>query len=88
MEGVLSGSQYNRAWRIHHAISEALERLLFKRFKNEAASQMSDEVFNMACENEDSITEEEIKILSELATEYENYKTRVRGITLRFYSYY
>ena len=54
----------------HHAISEALERLLFKRFKNEAASQIS-EVFNITCKNEDSITEKEIKILSELATEYE-----------------
>ena len=32
---------------------------------------MSDEVFNIACEDEDSITEEEIKILSELDTEYE-----------------
>ena len=88
MEGALSGSQYNCAWGIHHAISEAFERLLFKRFKNEVASQMSDEVFNIACEGEDSITEEEIKILSELATEYENYKTSVRGITLRFYSYH
>ena len=30
LKGVLSGSQYNRAWRIHHA----LERLLVIRFKN------------------------------------------------------
>ena len=88
MEGALSGSQYNRAWRIHHAISEALERLLFKRLKNEVASQMSDDVFHIACEDEDSITEDKIKILSELATEYQNYKTSVRGITLRVYSYH
>ena len=47
---------------------------------------MSDEVFNIACEDEDSIIEDKIKILSELVTEYENYKTSVRGITLRFYS--
>ena len=88
MEGALSGSQYNRAWRIHHAISEALERLLFKRFKSEVATQMSDEVFNIACEDEDSITEDKIKVLSELATEYEDYKTSVRCMTLRFYSYH
>ena len=49
---------------------------------------MSDEVFNIAYEDEDSKTKEEIKILSELATEYENYKTSVRGIISRFYSYH
>ena len=49
---------------------------------------MSDEVFNIACEDEDSITEDKIKVLSELATEYQNYKTSVRCITLRFYSYH
>ena len=49
---------------------------------------MSDEVFNIACEDKDSITEDKIKILSELATEYKNYKASVRGITLRFYSYH
>ena len=56
MEGALSGPQYNRAWRIRHLISEAFERLLFKRFKNEVASQMS-EVFSIACADKDSITE-------------------------------
>ena len=76
MEGELSGSQYNRAWRIHHAITKALERLLFKSFKNEVQCQMSDEVFNIAYQDEDSITEEKS----------ENYKTIVRGITLRLYS--
>ena len=28
LKGALSGSQYNRAWRIHHAISEALEKVV------------------------------------------------------------
>ena len=79
MERALSGrgSQYNRAWRIHHNISKALETLLFRRFKNEVAIHKSHEVFNIACENEDFITPEETKILSELATEYENYKISV-----------
>lgn len=76
MEGELPGSQYNRAWRIHHAKTKALERLLFKSFKNEVERQMSDEVFNIAYQDEDSITEKK----------YENYKTIVRGITLRLYS--
>ena len=52
-----SGSQHNCAWRIHHNISKALVRS-FKRFKNEAASQISHEVFNIACEDEDLVTQE------------------------------
>ena len=49
---------------------------------------MSDEVFNIACEDEDSLTEEEIKIFLELATAYENYKSSVKGITSTFYLCY
>ena len=32
LEGVLAGSHYNRAWVIHEAFSEALERLFLRRF--------------------------------------------------------
>jgi len=32
LEGVLAGSHYNRAWVIHEAFSESLERLLLRRF--------------------------------------------------------
>ena len=63
-----------------------MKRLLFKRFKYEVASQMSHEVFNIACEDEDWITKH--KILVELSTEDENNKAFVRGITLKFYSYH
>lgn len=49
---------------------------------------MSHEVFNIACEDEDLIADEEIKILSELDTQYENYNIRVRGIISRFYLYH
>ena len=58
-----------------------MERLSFKRLKNEVASQVSDEVFNIACEYEDSITKDKIKMLSEVDMEYENYKKSVRNIT-------
>lgn len=87
MEGALSGSQYNRAWRIHHNISETLEWLIFRRFKNEVASHVSNEVFNIVCENENLITDEETKILPELATDYENQETNVRGIISRLDSF-
>ena len=32
LNGVLAGSYYNRAWTVHQAFSEALERLLLERF--------------------------------------------------------
>ena len=32
LQGVLSGSHYNRGWTVHNAVSEALERLLLQRF--------------------------------------------------------
>lgn len=73
-EKASSRLQYNRAQRIHYVISKSLEILLFRRFKNEAASHMSHGVFNMACEDDDLITEEEIKMLWQFATEYETYK--------------
>ena len=30
--GVLSGSQYNRCWTVHNAVSEAMERLFLSLF--------------------------------------------------------
>lgn len=48
---------------------------------------MSNEVFNIVCENENLITDEETKILPELATDYENQETNVRGIISRFDSF-
>ena len=44
---------------------------------------MSHGVFNMACEDEDLITEEEIKMLWQFATEYETYKISAREVQFR-----
>lgn len=35
LQSVISGSHYNRAWAVHSVFSEALERLLLKRFLGE-----------------------------------------------------
>lgn len=32
LNGVINGTQYNRAWFVHSVFSEALERLLLTRF--------------------------------------------------------
>ena len=41
LEGVLGGSHYNRAWRVHQPMLEALERLLYQRFLHEEKPRMS-----------------------------------------------
>jgi hypothetical protein len=48
LKGVLSGSHYNRAWIVHSAFSEALERLLFQRFLKENSIAIPD-YFYGAC---------------------------------------
>lgn len=32
LNGVFSGSLYNKAWFVHEVVAEALERLLFEKF--------------------------------------------------------
>ena len=41
LNGVLSGSHYNRCWRIHQHFTEALERLLFERFIRESDESLA-----------------------------------------------
>lgn len=41
LNGVIAGSHYNRAWSLHSAFSEALERLLMARFINEKRPYIS-----------------------------------------------
>ena len=54
--GVMSGNHYNRAWRIHEIVSEALERILLKRFLHEVDPDISDELLDLATEEYDLIT--------------------------------
>ena len=35
MNSVISGSHYNRSWKVHEHFDEAMERLLFERFAQE-----------------------------------------------------
>ena len=44
LQGVLAGSHYNRAWVVHSAFYEALERLLFKRFIEQHQIQISEKL--------------------------------------------
>ena len=40
LNGVLSASLYNKAWNVHEVMSEALERLLLKRFLAEVKAYL------------------------------------------------
>jgi len=42
LNGVISGTQYNRAWFVHSIFSEALERLLLTRFLAEVRITIED----------------------------------------------
>ena len=62
LQGVLSGSHYNRAWTIHQSFGEALERILLKRFCYQCAHVVPDDfchmVTNINEENMNTLTEE------------------------------
>ena len=40
LNGILAGSHYNRAWTVHSAFTEALERPLFERFLAESGDEI------------------------------------------------
>ena len=47
LNGVMTGNHYNRAWRTHEVVHEALERSLFKRFINDTEPNISDELLDL-----------------------------------------
>ena len=47
LNGVLSGSHYNRCWQIHQHFTEALERLLFERFIRESDKSLADSLVQL-----------------------------------------
>ena len=76
--GVLSGLHYNRGWSIHNAFSEALKRLLLKRFLYEEGIVIPgvlndlddlDEINVMSLTNDTPIA---------FANKYQNYRERLR----------
>ena len=88
----MTGGQYNRAWRIHEVMSEALERLLLKRFLNEMNPDISAELADVASEEADSITIHSLMCGESLYEQYKAYQDRVRkgylGKTAQFWLIY
>ena len=52
LNGVFSGSLYNKAWFVHEIVSEALERLLMKRFLQEVKPEISENLNEIVTEPE------------------------------------
>ena len=81
LNGVLAGSHYNRAWRVHSAFSEGLERCLYKRFRFESKnSKLPEPIESLLGENDhDFITDERISNLKEMSDGYEKFKQKCRN---------
>lgn len=88
LNGVLSETHYNRAWTVHAAFSEALERLLFERFLQDSSIDIPNWCFAVAKDNEFDFREAIVKD-TDLFTKYMEFKEMVRdgkyGITAQFW---
>ena len=80
LAGALSGNHYNRAWRAHPAMAEALERLLLKRFRHEIHPDMSKEMFEALVEPPDALSKERLKVFTDMLASYQSFKDDVRGL--------
>ena len=94
LNGVLSGSHYNRGWTIHSVLSEALERLSFSMFLEQETNVPS--IIDTLMNDRD-ISEEELDIVNNaevqlLLNRYQQFKEEIRnnkyGKTAKFWTVY
>ena len=85
LNGVLSGSHYNRGWTIHNAFSEALERKLLQRY-------LYDQRLESPYIEYDQWTDDNILEYQQFIANYEKYRDEVRtgkkGMTAQFWMIY
>ena len=79
LKGVLAGSHYNRAWIVHAAFSEALERLLFERFLNESNLTLPDVFFEPIDVPSLNNINEAIESAKDIFTKYLTFKDNARN---------
>ena len=75
LNGVLSGSHYNRSRLVHSTFSEALERLLYDRFLKEYKLNIPD-LIQLAANNPNSDIVIEVKSHID---EYKEFQQRIRN---------
>ena len=76
LNGVLSGSHYNRCWTVHSAFAEALERLLLERFLTECDVSIP-ETFAQIAQEPDSATIDDVCVT--FIRKYDEFKQSVHG---------
>ena len=81
LQGVLAGSHYNRAWVVHTAFSEDLERLFYERFLEEYNDTLP-QIFSQLTDNTYINIETTIENEKDLFFEYLIFKDNVRSGTL------
>jgi hypothetical protein len=77
--GAMKGSHYNRARRIHTTMSEALERLLLKRYLLEQKPDIPESIQHAALISPDTIDDATVNSCKMMWERYDSYKEKVRG---------
>ena len=91
MQGVLSGSHYNRAWTVHNIFAEALGRIFLSRFISETNPNIPKCLWDLAADPKPEKLNQ-INELHELLEKYDSYKKDCRngklGETAKFWLTY
>lgn len=92
LNGVLSGSQYNRCWLVHSVMAEALERLCIESFiqRGHSVPDTVMQYYKTARRDLEALVEDQHMV--EFLEEYEDFKENIRkgtfGKTARFWMTY
>ena len=78
LNGVLSGSHYNRSWLVHSTFSEALERLLYDRFLEEYKLNIPD-LIQLAANDPYSDHSDIVTEVKSHIDEYKEFQQRIRN---------
>ena len=77
MQGVLSGSHYNRGWIVHNTFAEGLERIFLSRFINETNPDIPQSLWDLAADPKPEVLSQ-MNEFHQLSEKYEKYKEDCR----------
>eukprot|EP00794_Sanderia_malayensis_P010438 gene10438-biopygen7613 len=78
LNGVLCGNHYNRAWTVHLALSEVLERLLIERFLADAEVEIPKQYFEIVNDS-DSVENNALPNNDSFLMKYQQFKDEIRN---------
>ena len=84
LNGVMTGSHYNKAWAIHSCMSEGLETLLLKRLLAEIQPYNPDALKEASCDDADLINEVVINSEMDISSEYQRFTENVQHVKILF----